>query len=132
PGNSCTIRWRTNFPLLQSDYGKAAISKGRRQVPLVTQAILPPSICRSTNSQSEALKSQTGLSPVTVLAPVFPQRNQKHHHADPCQNNRDGKPGGRDLAAVMIIFLECPSEAYQERKNANAEHNQSDRSLVIG
>src|SRR5947207_11012309 len=32
----------------------------------------------------------------------------------------------------MIIFLECPSEAYQERKNANAQHDQSDRSLVIG
>jgi len=25
-----------------------------------------------------------------------------------------------------------PSEAYQERKNANAEQNQPDRSLVIG
>jgi gamma-glutamyltranspeptidase / glutathione hydrolase len=31
----------------------------------------------------------------------------------------------------MIIFFECPSEAYQERKNANAKQNQPDRSLVI-
>ena len=32
----------------------------------------------------------------------------------------------------MIILFEMPSEAYQERKNANAEQNQPDRSLVIG
>ncbi len=31
----------------------------------------------------------------------------------------------------MIIFFEMPSEAYEERKNANAEQNQPDRSLVI-
>jgi hypothetical protein len=32
----------------------------------------------------------------------------------------------------MIILFEMPSEAYQERKNTNAEQNQSDRSLIIG
>jgi gamma-glutamyltranspeptidase / glutathione hydrolase len=32
----------------------------------------------------------------------------------------------------MIIFFERPGEAYQERKNANAEQNQPDRSLVMG
>jgi gamma-glutamyltranspeptidase/glutathione hydrolase len=32
----------------------------------------------------------------------------------------------------MVIFFQCPSEAYQKRKNANAEHDQPDRSLVIG
>jgi hypothetical protein len=31
----------------------------------------------------------------------------------------------------MVTFFHCPGEAYQERKNANAEHNQRDRSLVI-
>jgi hypothetical protein len=31
----------------------------------------------------------------------------------------------------VIIFFERPSEAYQERKNANAKQNHSDRSLVI-
>jgi hypothetical protein len=61
----------------------------------------------------------------------LPQRNQKQHDADRRQNNGDGKAGGRDLAPVMIIFFEMPSEAYQERKNANAEQNQPDRSLVI-
>ena len=31
----------------------------------------------------------------------------------------------------MIIFFESPSEAYQERKNADAEQNQPNCSLVI-
>jgi hypothetical protein len=66
-----------------------------------------------------------------ALASFLPQRDQKHHDADRRQNNGDGKAGARDLAAVMIIFFEMPGEAYQERKNANAEQNQPDRSLVI-
>jgi hypothetical protein len=67
-----------------------------------------------------------------ALASFLPQRNQKQHDADPRQNDGYGKARGRDFAAEMIIFFECPGEAYQERKNANAEQNQPDRSLVIG
>jgi len=65
-------------------------------------------------------------------ASFLPQRNQKQYDADRRQNNGDSKARGRDFGAVMIILFEMPSEAYQERKNANAEHNESDRSLVIG
>ena len=61
----------------------------------------------------------------------LPQRNQKQYDADRRQNNGDGKAGARDLGPVMIIFFEMPGEAYQKRKNANAEQNQPDRSLVI-
>jgi hypothetical protein len=68
---------------------------------------------------------------VTDLASFLPQRNQKQHDADPGQNDSDRKSGGRDLAAVMIIFFETPGEAYQERKNGNAEQNQPDRSLIV-
>jgi hypothetical protein len=67
----------------------------------------------------------------SVLVSFLPQRNQKQYDADRRQNNSDSKARGRDLAPVMIIFFEMPSEAYQERKNANAEQNQPDRSLVI-
>jgi hypothetical protein len=67
----------------------------------------------------------------SALASFLPQRNQKQYDADRRENNGDGKAGGRDLGAVMIILFEMPSEAYQERKNANAEENQPDRSLVI-
>jgi hypothetical protein len=66
-----------------------------------------------------------------ALVSFLPQRNQKQHNADPRQNNGDSKARGRDLAAVMIIFFEMPSEPYQKSKNGNAEQNQPDRSLVI-
>jgi len=72
-----------------------------------------------------AVRHNTSLS-------FLPERNQKQHDADPRQNNGDRKARARDLAAVMIIFFQRPGEAYQERKNANAEQNQPDRSLVIG
>jgi hypothetical protein len=65
------------------------------------------------------------------LVSFLPQRNQKQYDADRRQNDGDSKAGGRDFGAVMIILFEMPSEAYQERKNANAEQNQPDRSLVI-
>ena len=64
-------------------------------------------------------------------ASFLPKRNQKQYDADRRQNDGDGKARGRDFGAVMIILFEMPSEAYQERKNANAEQNQPDRSLVI-
>jgi hypothetical protein len=32
----------------------------------------------------------------------------------------------------MVIFFHCTGEAYQEGKNANAEQDDPDRSLVIG
>ena len=66
-----------------------------------------------------------------VLASFLPQRDQKQYDADRRQNDGDSKADGRDFGAVMIILFEMPSEAYQERKNANAEQNQPDRSLVI-
>jgi hypothetical protein len=66
-----------------------------------------------------------------VLASFLPQRDQKQYDADRRQNNGDSKARGRDFGAVMIILFEMPSEAYQERKNANTEQNQPDRSLVI-
>jgi hypothetical protein len=66
-----------------------------------------------------------------ALASFLPQRDQKHHDADRPQNNGDSKARGRDFGAVMIILFEMPSQAYQERKNANAEQNQPDRSLII-
>jgi hypothetical protein len=67
----------------------------------------------------------------SALASFLPQRDQKHHDADRPKNDGDGKARARDFGAVMIILLEMPSEAYQERKNANAEQNQPDRSLII-
>jgi hypothetical protein len=67
----------------------------------------------------------------SALASFLPQRNQKQYDADRRQNNSDSKARGGDFGAEMIIFFESPSEAYQERKNANAEQNQPDRSLVI-
>ena len=69
---------------------------------------------------------------VTALASFLSQRDQKHHDADRRENDGDGKAGGGDLAAVMIIFFEMSGEAYQERKDANAEQNQTDRPLIIG
>jgi hypothetical protein len=67
----------------------------------------------------------------SALVPFLPQRNQKQYDADPRQNNGDRKARGRDFSAGMIIFFEMPSEAYQERKNADAKQNQPDRALVI-
>src|SRR4029077_10227852 len=75
--------------------------------------------------------THTPYKVTAALASLLPQRNHKQHDADRPQNNGDGKAGARDLAAVMIIFFEMSSEAYQERKNANAEQNQPDRSPVI-
>jgi hypothetical protein len=84
-------------------------------------------------TQSPELLSSTAPTYLnSALTSFLPQRDQKHHDADRPQNNGDNKTGGRDFRAVMIIFFEMPSEAYQERKNANAEQNQSDRSLIVG
>ena len=41
------------------------------------------------------------------------------------------KPVDCDFAAEMVILFKVPSEADQETKNSNAEHNQSDRSLIV-
>jgi hypothetical protein len=67
-----------------------------------------------------------------ALAAFLPQRNQKQHDAERRENEGDGKASARDFGAGMIIFFEMPSETYQKRKNANAEQNQPDCSLVIG
>ena len=72
------------------------------------------------------------LIKIQYSASFLSQRNQKQDHADRRQDDRDGKTRGRDLAAEVIIFFECPGKAYQERKNANAEQDQPDRSLIIG
>jgi hypothetical protein len=61
--------------------------------------------------------------PRNDLASFLPQRHQKQHDTDCGQNDGDDKARGRDFGAGMIVFFEMPSEAYQERKNANAAQN---------
>ena len=69
---------------------------------------------------------------LTALASSLPQRDQKHYQADRCEDDGDGKARRENLAAIMVIFFHCPGEAYQERKNANAEQDETDRSLIVG
>ena len=72
------------------------------------------------------------LIEIQYSAPFLSQRKQKEDDADGRQNHRGGESRGRDFGPGMVVLLQVPGEADQETKKANAEHNQSDGSLIVG
>jgi hypothetical protein len=71
------------------------------------------------------------LIEIQYSAPFLSQRKQKQDEADGGQNHCGGEARGCDFGPGMVVLFKVPSEADQETKKANAEHNQSDRSLIV-
>ena len=71
------------------------------------------------------------LIEIQYSAPFLSQRKKKQDDADGGQNHRGGEARGRDFGLGMVVLFKVPSEADQETKKANAEHNQSDCSLIV-
>jgi len=64
--------------------------------------------------------------------PCFSPGKQKQEQADRREDDCGGEAHGRNFGAGMIIFFKPRSEPDEETEKPNAEHNQPDRSLIVG